>query len=152
MTTKTAVFACAAAFAVAVLDGGFKFLAVHNLPNDSLPMTWPFALALHKNPGIIFDIAIPLTVVLPITLALCIALLIMARRAFQNSPAQSVALWCIVCGAAGNAIDRLVNGFTTDYIIFFRLSAINLADILIVVGAMLYLYYSRSTLSLDTER
>ena len=152
MTKKTAVFACAAAFAVAVLDGGFKFLAVHGLPSDSLPMTWPVALALHKNPGVIFDIAIPLAIILPVTLALCIALLIMARRAFRGSPAQSVALWCIVGGAAGNAVDRLVNGFTTDYIIFFRISAINLADILIIVGAMLYLYYSRSTLSEDTER
>lgn len=150
MTKKTAVFACAAAFAVALLDGGFKFLAVQRLPSDNLPMTWPFALALHKNPGIIFDIAIPLAVILPITLALCIALLVMAQRALQKYPAQSVALWCIVCGAAGNAVDRLVNGFTTDYLIFFRRSAINLADILIVTGAILYVYYN-STKPLDTR-
>lgn len=137
---------------MALLDGGFKFLAIHNLPSDTLPMTWPVALALHKNPGIIFDIPIPLTVILPITFVLCTALLVIIRKNIRTSLAQSTSLWLIVCGAVGNAVDRVVNSFTTDYIILFQRSAINLADILIVVGAILYLYYSRSTLSEDTER
>mgnify|MGYP001560365080 CR=1 FL=1 len=137
---------------MALLDGGFKFLAIRNLPSDSLPLSWPFALALHKNPGIIFDIAIPLGVILPITVMLCTALLVIIKKNIHTSLAQSSGLWLIVCGAVGNAVDRVVNGFTTDYIIIFQRSAINLADILIVTGAIIYLYYSRNTLSEDTGR
>lgn len=146
LTQKTAVIAGAIAVAVALLDGGFKFLAIHNLPSDNLPMSWPVALALHKNPGIIFDIAVPLFVILPMTLVLCVVLLIIAKKNLPSSTHQSVALWWIVCGAVGNAIDRVANHFTTDYIIFFRRSAINLSDILIIIGALLYLYYSESKL------
>lgn len=137
---------------MALLDGGFKFLAIRHLPSDALPMTWPFALALHKNPGIIFDIAVPLGVIIPVTIALCIALLVVARRNVGIANGQSVALWWIVCGAAGNVIDRVANNFTTDYIILFHRSAINLSDILIVAGALLYLYYSKDTRHRDTTR
>lgn len=147
---KTAVLVSALAVDVALLDGGFKFLAIHNLPSDTAPMTWPLALALHKNPGIIFDIAIPLFVILPVTVILCIALLVTARKNITSATEQSVALWWIVCGAVGNAIDRVANNFTTDYIILFRRSAINLSDILIVAGAFLYLYYSNKKLPEDT--
>lgn len=150
LTKKTAIVVSAIAIVVALLDGGFKFLAIRNLPSDNEPMTWPFALALHKNPGIIFDIAIPLTVILPMTVIMCAILLVIARKNIGSHIEQSVALWWIVCGAAGNAIDRVANHFTTDYLIFFRRTAVNLSDILIVAGALLYLYYSRKKLPEDT--
>jgi lipoprotein signal peptidase len=49
----------------------------------------------------------------------------------------------IVAGALGNLFDRWLNGFTTDYIILFRTSAINLSDVLIVVGMLAFLWYHK---------
>jgi len=40
-------------------------------------------------------------------------------------------------------IDRFVNGFTTDYIIIFSRSVINLSDVLIVAGIIALLWYTR---------
>ena len=114
-------------------------------------MAWPFALALHKNPGIIFDISVPLAIIIPTTVVLCVAMMMLAYRNVRTAYEKSLALWWIVCGATGNVVDRIMNNFTTDYLIFFRRSAINLSDILIVTGALLYLYYSRDILPEDTK-
>lgn len=114
-------------------------------------MAWPVATALHKNPGIIFDIPMPLAIIVPCTAAVCVALLALAYQRHRHSPKESIALWAIVCGAAGNAIDRALNGFTTDYLIFFQRSAVNMADILIIAGAIFYLYYSSNRPHEDTR-
>lgn len=151
MTKKTAVIICAALFAVAVIDGGFKFFAIHHFAPDTSPMAWPIAGALHKNPGIIFDIPLPLEIIIPCTVVVCIALLALAYQRRARAPQESLALWAVVCGAAGNAVDRAVNGFTTDYIIFFQRSAVNIADILIIAGAIFYLYYSSNRPHEDTR-
>jgi len=47
-------------------------------------------------------------------------------------------------GALSNLIDRVVYGHTVDYILIFT-GIINLADVLIVVGIVGYVYYSRKT-------
>ena len=53
-------------------------------------------------------------------------------------------LWgLIVGGAAGNLIDRLIQGFVVDFIDFYFWPAFNIADMAIsigIVGLLIYLY------------
>ncbi len=140
--TKNAVRAITIASAVVLLDGVFKYLAIHTFPSDQGPLTFPFALALHKNPGITFDIAIPLGIVAVLTIIILIVLARLAWRSRQEHSNRSAAACIIIIGALGNLIDRVINGFTTDYLILFSRSAINLADVVIVIGAIGLLYYT----------
>lgn len=114
----------------ATLDGIFKILATHNkLPiihNDI------FSIDYFANPGIAFSIALPQTFILIVTGALIIGFSGLFIQ--TKNPAVKIALNAVILGASSNFIDRLITGYTTDYFIFFTQSAINIADILIVIG------------------
>lgn len=67
-------------------------------------------------------------------------------RLLWKHPGQSVlcaALACILGGALGNAIDRLLYGHVVDFLLFYwqdwHFPAFNVADIAITVGAILLL-------------
>lgn len=140
---KNAVLVIAIACAVAVLDGVFKFFAIHSLPPDTLPVAFPLDFALHKNPGITFDIAVPLSLLIPFTAVIISFLIAFSWKNRRHNTSASLAALIVTFGATGNLIDRAINGFTTDYIILFGRSAINLADVLIITGAVFLLYYTR---------
>lgn len=114
----------------ALIDGIFKILATHsNLPTLH---SYLFTIGYFANPGIAFSIPLPQTFTLIVTGALIIgfsALLIQTK----NAPLK-IALTTAILGASSNFVDRLLTGYTTDYFIFFTRSAINIADILIIVG------------------
>jgi len=42
-----------------------------------------------------------------------------------------------ILGAVSNLVDRITYGYTTDYLIFFDRSAVNLADAMILLGALM---------------
>jgi len=119
--------------AVVLLDLMFKTLAVARLPEDGGRLSLPIDFALHKNYGIAFDLPVPLGIVIPLTLMVLVVLGMQLRRHAHNT-STTTALVLIAAGAVGNLIDRLVYGFTVDYIILFRHSAINLADMMILMG------------------
>lgn len=140
---KNAVLVTAIACAVALLDGVFKFFAIQSLPPDTAPVSFPLDFALHKNPGITFDIPIPLTVLIPFTALIVVCLITFSWKNRRLDTNATVAALVVAFGATGNLLDRAINGFTTDYIILFGRSAINLADVLIITGAVFLLYYTR---------
>lgn len=142
MNKKRAILYGAIAFAVALLDGAFK-IAAQSLPPDASGLTWPVALALHKNYGVIANIPLPLALVIPLTIGVCGALLCLIRKNWAHAPHISLACVIIWFGAIGNLIDRILNNYTTDYLIFFQRSAVNLADALILIGAVLFAWYSK---------
>ena len=112
-------------------------LATHN----SLPSvhSYPFSVNYFANPGIAFSIPLPQAFTLTITGALIIgfsALFIQAKK-----PCLKIALTTTILGASSNFIDRLLTGYTTDYFIFFHRSAINIADILIIIGIGYCVWY-----------
>lgn len=144
MTKKNAFVLAALAFDVAVLDGVFKYLAHRYLVSDTVAnLAWPIDLALHKNPGIIANIAIPLSIVIPITIIVCAALLATIHKQWKQNHPYALACWVIFCGASGNLLDRILHHYTTDYIMLFQRSAVNLADGLVVLGAVMLLWYSK---------
>jgi lipoprotein signal peptidase len=138
---------CAVVF-LSVLDVCLKWLAIlHAGPANAASLPAVFAFALHKNPGIAFDIPVPFFVILPLTLFIIILFgAYFGRRAFIEGK-YTEALGCtMVClGALGNFLDRVINDFTTDYFIIGRTSAINISDVLILVGMVLFLWYHKST-------
>ncbi|MEK9130872.1 MAG: signal peptidase II [Patescibacteria group bacterium] len=114
-----------------LVDQVSKFLAVHN-----------GFFSLHKNYGIAFDLPVPSWIVIPLTLGIIIAATFALWHHRLNLK-LSAALIFIILGGLSNLIDRLVYGFTVDYIILFGRSAINLSDLMIVGGVLLVIYHSR---------
>lgn len=135
-------------FCLAVIDALGKWWAIgHAGPASSSAISPLVAFALHKNPGIAFDIPVPFFIILPLTLAIIILFgnyFGKAALAKNNLP-EALACFMVCMGALGNFLDRFVNGFTTDYLILFHTSAINISDILIVVGMALFLWYHKGT-------
>jgi len=131
------------ALAAVIIDGVIKYIALKQ-PSffqegcfDSIA-----CLSLHKNFGIAFSIPIPIWLTLIIS-ALIIAVLIkLAINFWKEESNLALPTILILAGAVGNFIDRMLNGFTTDYLILFNLSAINISDILIVTGVLITLWYS----------
>lgn len=118
-----------------IIDQIFKALAVQRLPEDGGRLRFPIDFALHKNYGIAFDLPVPLWMVIPLT-ALILIFLVREIRLSQSSN-RVLALSLIAAGAVGNLIDRIIYGFTVDYVILFGRSAINMADVMIFIGVAL---------------
>ncbi|HAL49871.1 TPA: hypothetical protein DDY56_02705 [Candidatus Uhrbacteria bacterium] len=100
-------------------------------------------LKLHQNQGIAFGIPIPMWVTIIISALIIAILAVLFVDHWKQSSKLLPAIIFIMFGALNNFFDRVINNSTTDYLIFFNLSAINLADILIVSGVILILWYSR---------
>lgn len=119
-----------------VIDATMKWLS----PRLPATMTGIIDIGFHQNPGIAFDIFLPLIVLVPASLIIIGALVFFGIRATHHLARVGATL--AILGACNNLIDRLVDGFTTDYIILLQTSAINLADILIIGGTILLLRYT----------
>ena len=143
---KRSAIALITASILAATDGALKYITIKQpfgISEGCLDSILCFSI--HKNYGIAFSLPIPMWLTL-IFSAIIIAIL--ARLGYQfwkQGSEYLIPIILIFLGAIGNFIDRIINGFTTDYLIFFNLSAINIADILIVSGVILTLWYSFNT-------
>lgn len=134
---STALVLATGAF-VFCLDQGSKALWFE-LENDQGRSTWHLIrLTAHANYGISFNLPLPLWI--PIGLALVIALgtLILAATRPRLTLLALLGLGFVLGGALGNGFDRVSLGFVRDWLLWFELSAINLADIAIVAGCVLF--------------
>ena len=127
----------------AIADGVFKFFSLHYLSDTGLIPT-PVGLFLHRNYGVAFNLPIPLPLVLVFTGVVLLILSVLFIRSWKATLPEAVWLFCLLAGATGNFVDRIVNGFTTDYLVIGGRSVINLSDVLIVLGVIRFLYYSQS--------
>ncbi len=108
--------------------------------NETTKTTW-IALTRHHNAGLLFDLPFPRALLIGITLAIVVIVLLGLGRAIRaNHRRQTLALALILGGALGNLFDRYTLGFVRDWLLFFGTSALNLADIAIGLGLLLYLY------------
>jgi signal peptidase II len=128
-----------------VFDALLKSIAVRTLGDANHQSLSPIVdFALHKNPGIAFDIPLPFYIILPLTAAICGIFCYFLKKTWSTDEKIAVASAMIVIGALGNFLDRAINNFTTDYIILFKTSAINISDLLIVIGMIGFLWYHKS--------
>jgi signal peptidase II len=94
-------------------------------------------LVRHENTGIVANIPLPLPLAIGVTAVIMAAIAIAISR--SSHMIETVALAQIFGGALGNLIDRLTRGFVFDWILLFGQSAINIADIAIVEGALFFM-------------
>lgn len=126
-----------------IADEWFKFIGLQRLPVEgSLVDPGVLALAIHENYGIAFNIPIPMPIVIVVSVLIALSLVHVAYTHWYQDSLISFASLAIVVGALGNLFDRIVYGFTVDYLILFGRSAINLSDLVILSGVVLLLYRS----------
>lgn len=97
---------------------------------------------LFRNHGIAFSLPFSGPAVWILTIGLLVAAAVLAGKALQRGRKDLAAAYgMFAAGAASNLFDRMAHGFTVDYLIFFSRSAVNLADGMIVLGAVLLLLW-----------
>lgn len=87
-----------------------------------------------ENTGIAFSIALPPYITILLTPFILLFLFLFFRGLTNPNTMTTLGVFSVLSGAISNFIDRVLFGFTTDYLLFFS-SVINIADILITVGA-----------------
>jgi len=132
---------------VFVLDQATKFAAVKYLIHHAEVKVTPFLnLTLVFNTGAAFGFLSDASgwqnmLFVIIALIAVVVILLMVRRLGVNDTQVAVGLMLILGGAAGNLLDRLMNGYVIDFIDMYYGSwhwpAFNIADSAITVGAIL---------------
>ncbi len=102
-----------------------------------------------ENSGIAFGIPLSQILIRIITPLILVALIYFLYKKSQKSFYYSFGLWFIIVGAISNFIDRIIFSFTIDYIRIIT-SVINLADIMIVLGALSLFIHIQKHKSRDT--
>lgn len=94
----------------------------------------------YENLGIVANFPLPLSVTITITIIIMIVVAMgVAKSVRTHKIIQAIALAEIFGGALGNLIDRITQGFVFDWILLFGQSAINIADIAIIEGAVVFI-------------
>jgi len=133
----------------AAIDRITKYIAENNISEGGLIRavtlgdTDILSFSLHKNTGAAFSSFMGKTTALAIVTAVTMALIIVYfHRQKHKHPLMTVAFGLIVGGGLGNLIDRVFQGYVTDFIMLFPFSFIfNFADICVVFGAALFIVY-----------
>ena len=129
---------------IVFLDEWIKFFAIKTFPEEALLVSPKFIeFAIHKNYGLAFDVPFRLEFVIIISIILGLFLLRVVVKNIQQRPRIAFSIILILLGASGNFYDRIVYGFTVDYIILFGKSAINFSDLIIILGILSLLVFSR---------
>ncbi len=135
------------ALLVILADQFSKFWVRSNLtPGESLPETGLFRLTHVHNTGAAFglfqDQSLPLAIVALIgVVAILIFVLFFSHRLpILNNWLSKLALGLVLGGASGNLIDRIRQGYVTDFIDIGIWPAFNVADSSVVVGVILFAY------------
>lgn len=105
------------------------------------------------NPGIAFSLPIPNFLLIIITPLIILYLVILAIKYYKKKPLLTLGLILIIFGATSNFIDRVLFSLTIDYIRIIT-SVINLADVVIVAGAILVVlheYHTKSPRQIGTN-
>ena len=125
-----------------ILDAITKYLAFFYLKNP-ISLIWDFlSLKLLFNPGIAFGVTLhqPFLKVLTICLILWIFYYYFTEERKKKSLLIDSAFWCILAGAIWNWFERIFRNEVIDFISVQYFSIFNIADVLITLGAILYLY------------
>ncbi|HTK05321.1 MAG TPA: signal peptidase II [Candidatus Eisenbacteria bacterium] len=127
----------AAAVLFFVIDRFLKEVAVIRGVDDSPGMV---SFSLFRNHGIAFSLPLRTDLYWPAALIIFVLLAVFFVRALKRDKVRAGILFMIILGAISNLLDRYLYAATTDYLIFFGWSAVNLADGMIVVG-LIALYF-----------
>lgn len=125
-----------------VLDRSLKHLALSGADFSLVPGIAVFEI--FRNRGIAFSLPFSGPVVWLASVAILGVVAALATRDFRARRYDAIGAYGLfVFGACSNLFDRVVYGYTVDYVIFFARSAVNLADGMIVAGVIWLLHRSR---------
>jgi signal peptidase II len=130
----------AAAVTAAGLDLTAKVVADARLSGTSIDLG-VIQLQLAHNPGVAFSVgaALPTWLVLAVTATITAAIAVYAWRAAPTaSRVQRLVGGVILGGAVANLLDRAGDGVVTDYLHTGWFPTFNLADVVLTVGAALF--------------
>lgn len=134
--------------AVFAVDQATKWLVATRLtPGQRVPLVpGVFEITYTLNPGAAFGILPERTgFFIFVTLAVVVLILYILRRHGPSGPHLAFALGLELGGAAGNLVDRLFLGAVIDFLDFRVWPVFNLADVAIVVGAILLAWHVART-------
>lgn len=112
--------------------------------------TWDSSYLIHKwfgwfpfhNPGIAFGLPVPNWLQITLTIPVLIILIVFFVKNISSSDSKllkTLAFSFVFAGALSNLIDRVLYNFTVDYLLIVK-SIINLADVMVVVGFLIYFF------------
>lgn len=139
---------------VVLLDAWLKRLALSAFPEDTTVVDpGLFALVVHRNPGLAFNIPMQIPLVLTVSALLGLALVWIAWKHRKEQSDVTAAALTVFVGGLGNMWDRASFGYTVDYLLLFGRSAINASDLVIVGGIVWMLWAGKKEHTLDeTEK
>jgi signal peptidase II len=121
---------------VLLIDLVAKTVAVKNMAyGERIEVLGPFSLVLIRNPGAAFSMATGLTWVLTLV-ALAVVVWIVRMGSKLTSMWWALGLGLVLGGALGNLVDRIRQGYVTDFINFPHWPAFNVADMCITGGVV----------------
>ncbi|OGH85994.1 MAG: hypothetical protein A2493_03255 [Candidatus Magasanikbacteria bacterium RIFOXYC12_FULL_33_11] len=125
-----------------ILDQSFKYFAYSN-QNFKFYLLKPWlGWEYFPNPGIAFGIPVPQIIIWILTPLILLGLSLWWRKNNHKTDRFYLGVCFVFAGAISNLIDRIVFSITIDY---FRVltSVMNLADIIIIIGAIYLLYQKK---------
>ncbi len=87
-----------------------------------------------RNTGIAFSLPLASAIFWPAAITIFVLLAVLFARAFRSDFTRAGLYWMVLLGANSNLMDRWYTGATSDYLIFFNRSAVNVADGMIIVA------------------
>ena len=121
------------------IDQFLKYIARAYPEKSILYLNNLFGWEFFSNYGIAFSIPVPNWFVLLLTPLLLFVVFLWYKMIENKTSFLFFAFSLLGLGAISNFVDRMLFGFTTDYIRLFT-SVINIADIMIVIGvAFMYI-------------
>jgi signal peptidase II len=138
---KSALRAAAVAVAVVAADQVTKSLVRHNVRVGSSDGIFPGVEIVHvHNRGVAFGLFVNGGVVLVIVGVAAVSALLIFFATHSRRPLVWLPTGLLLGGAAGNLIDRLNQGYVTDFIHLPLWPSFNLADMSITFGELSLLY------------
>ncbi len=138
---KSALRAAALAVAVVVADQATKAYIRHHVDLGSRDGVFPGVEIVHvRNRGVAFGLFVnggPLLVLIGVA---AVSALLIFFATHSRRPLVWLPTGLLLGGAAGNLIDRLDQGYVTDFIDLPAWPAFNLADVCITAGVLSLLY------------
>lgn len=142
LSPRSAIMATLGLF---LLDRALKAFALASGGRGDVPLIGEAVqFTLFRNGGIAFSLPFSGPLVWLASVAILAVVAAAARRDFRAGRQDRAAAFALfVFGACSNLFDRVVYGFTVDYLLFFGRSAVNVADAMIVAGALLLVLADR---------
>jgi signal peptidase II len=138
---RSALRAAALAAAVVAADQLTKSLVRHNVRIGSSDGIFPGVQLVHvHNRGVAFGLFVNGGVLLVIVGVAAVSALLIFFATHSRRPLVWLPTGLLLGGAAGNLIDRLDQGYVTDFIDLPLWPAFNLADMCITFGVLSLLY------------